>query len=329
MSMILRGLKVALIGVAAGGFLNVARAEAQQRAPEGPIEITVGTSAGGTPDLIMRQLGQALNSTGLVPNPIVVMNRTGGGWTVSNNYVLSQAGNERLLYAIAQPMITTPIVQGADNAYEKLTPIAMLVSGDLILYTHADAKEGTLKEVVERAKKEDRSVSVGGAQAGSTDHLVTARLEKAAGIKLNYVPFDGGGTALAAFLGGNVDMIVLPPSESVDLLKSGQLKPLAILNKVRRKEEAFASIPTAVEQGYDVLWGQYWGIAGPPGLDPEVAAWWSDKLAQVVETDAWKALVAQNYWTTEFVGQSGAGAAYEKVYQEHLEALREVGLAKK
>lgn len=321
----------ALMKVAVTGALCLSFSTAQgqeTRAPEGSIEITVGTSAGGTPDLIMRQLAQALNTSGLVTNPINVMNRTGGGWTVSNNYVLGQAGNERLLYAIAQPMITTPIVQGSENAYDKLTPIAMLVAGDLIMFTHADAPESSLAEIVERAKREAGSVTMAGAQAGSTDHLVAARLEKAAGVKLTYVPFDGGGSALAAFLGHNVDLIVLPPSESVDLLEAGKIKPLAIFTEERRTEEALKDIPTAREQGFDVLWRQSWGIAGPPDLDPALAAWWSDKLEEVTQTEVWQDLVAMNYWRTEFTPHDQAGAAFEQIYQDHLAALRDVGLSK-
>lgn len=320
--------RVAIASAVAAVFAMGSVQAQEMRAPEGNIEITVGTSAGGTPDLIMRQVAQVLNSTGLVPNAITVMNRTGGGWTVSNNYVINQKGNERLLYAIAQPMITTPIVQGTDNFYDKLTPVAMLVAGDLMLFTHADAAENTLAEVVERAKKEERSVSLAGAQAGSTDHLVTARLEKEAGVKLNYIPFDGGGSALAAFLGRNVDLIVLPPSEAEDLMEAGQMKPLAIFSSKRRTEDKFKDIPTAEEQGFNVFWDQAWGVAGPPELDPAIAAWWSDRLAQMIETDQWKKLVEQNYWTTNFVPHDKAGEVYEKIYQDHLTALRDVGLAK-
>lgn len=302
--------------------------QAQSQAPEGNIEITVGTSPGGTPDIIMRQLAQTWNSTGIVSNPIQVVNRTGGSWTVSNNYVTSEAGNDQLLYGIAQPVFTTPIVQGTQNAWDQLTPISMIVSGDLIVFTQPDSDETTLKELMDRARQEDLSVSFAGAQAGSTDSIVVAKIEEAAGVDLNYVPYDGGGAALAAFLGGNVDAIILPPSEAVDLLEAGRLQPLAILNDSRRSEPRLKDIPTAREQGIDVIWHQSWGIAGPPRMSPDIAEWWSGKVAEVIESDAWKKLVADNYWSTDYVPRSEAGAAFQDIYDTHLIALRNLGLAK-
>src|SRR5262245_40613482 len=62
-------------------------------APEGPIEITVGSGPGATPDVIMRRVAKILNDEKLVPQPIVVQNRTGGGWTVASRYVLGHTGN--------------------------------------------------------------------------------------------------------------------------------------------------------------------------------------------------------------------------------------------
>jgi putative tricarboxylic transport membrane protein len=96
MSMLLptcfKGAKFAALGAM---FLAAAPTivAAEPRAPTGNIDITVGTSAGGTPDIIMRQLANAMNATGIVPNPIQVNNRTGGSWAVSSNYVLGRAGS--------------------------------------------------------------------------------------------------------------------------------------------------------------------------------------------------------------------------------------------
>src|ERR1700754_429309 len=117
----LRRAGAAAIGLAA--LLAVTTANAQ--APEGPIEITVGSSAGGTPDVLMRSAAKILNEEKIVENPIVVANRTGGSWTVAANYVLGKAGDKNTLMAIAQPMITTPIVQGLPNTFEKLSPISV------------------------------------------------------------------------------------------------------------------------------------------------------------------------------------------------------------
>ena len=220
--------------------------------------------------------------------PIVVQNRTGGGWTVAANHVLGLPGNENLLFGIVPTVFATPIVQNLDNTYEKVTPLAMLARMDLLVVARADLPMNSLADFVEAAKKGDRVVSMAGANVGSTDHIVSALIEKAAGVTINYVPFDGGGgPILSAFLGGTVDAITLPPDEAMPLLKGGQAKAIAVLSNERRPEPELKDVPTAKEAGYDVVWGSDHGIAGPPDLDPAVAAWWQDKISKMVQTAAW------------------------------------------
>lgn len=299
---------------------------AQTRAPDGNVEIAVGTSPGGTPDVIMRQVARILNDLGIVENPLVVQNRTGGSWAISSEYVIGREGDENLIYAIAQPVFTTPITQGTDTYYDRLTPIAFFVQGDLLVVASADS-EGTLEDYIESAREDPLSVSFSGAQAGSTDQIAVALLESAAEVEFNYIPYDGGGAALASFLGGNADLTVLPPNEALELIESGDVRPLAILNSERREEAELADIPTAGELGYDAIWGQAWGVAGPPNMDPELAQWWSDRFEELVETEEWRAIAGENFWRRDFVGLDGADEEMERMHVEHLDVLRALDLA--
>jgi putative tricarboxylic transport membrane protein len=298
------------------------------RAPSGPVEITVGSSAGGTPDVMMRRMVQVMTSTGIIKDPMVVVNRTGGSWMVASNWVLQRAGDENTYLAIAQPMLTTPITQGLPNTYEKLTPLSMFIQADLVIVAQPDSPAKSLKDLVAIAKERPRSVRQAGAQVGSTDYLVTGLLQKAGEIEINYVPFDGGGAAQTAFLGGNVDMLVLTVDEALPLVESGKAKILAILNETRRTEAALADIPTAKEQGLDVVWGQAWGIAGAENLDPTVVAWWDDKLSKLVQTDEWKKMLADNYLRGEYTSSKEAKPQLEKIYQDHLQLMRDLKLSK-
>lgn len=272
----------------------------QPRAPVGNIEVIVGSGAGATPDVLMRTMAKVLNETRIVTNPIVIVNRPGGSWMTAANYVLARKRNENLLFSIVPTVFTTPIVQGLQSSYDRLTPLSYLVHIDLVVVARANAPEGTLAQLLARARLKPRSVSIAGANVGSTDQMVATQLESAANVKLNYVPFDGGTGILQAFLGNNVDIIVLSLDEAYPLLKSGRAKALALLGERRRREPEFRGIPTAREQALDVVWGQDFGIAGPPELAPEVAAWWEQRLSQLVETDEWKKVVREKYLTTTF-----------------------------
>lgn len=299
------------------------------RAPSGPVEVTVGSSAGGTPDVMMRRMAQILQQTGLVQEPaIVVANRTGGSWMIASNWVLGKPGDENTYLAVAQPMLTTPITQGLPNTFEKLTPLAMFVQADLVIVVRPDFPAQDLKQLVEIAKKEPRSVKQAGAQVGSTDNMVTGLLEKAGDIQINYIPFDGGGSAQTAFLGGNVDMLVLTIDEALALEQAGKARIVAVLNDERRVDEALKAIPTAREQGFDIVWGQAWGLMGAENLDPAVVAWWEDKLSKMVETPEWKQMIETNYLRSEYTNSADSKVLLTKIYEEHLALLKELGLSK-
>ena len=323
-----RKMLLGAASVAAVLTLGSGESLAQGKVPTGPIEITTGTSPGGTPDVLMRRAAKILNEEKIITNPIVVQNRTGGSWTVAANWVLNKKGDENTVLCIAQPIITTPITQGQPTVYDRVTPISMFIQGDLVIAVRPDSPAKSFKDLVALAKQRERGIKVAGAQAGSTDHMVTGLIEKAGGVKLNYVPFDGGGAAQAAFLGGNVDMVVLTPSEALPLVQSNKARLLAVLSEKRRAEPEFKDLPTAKEQGFDIVWGQAWGLAGPPGMDPALVKFWDDAVQKLVATDAWKAMVKEMFLRSEVVPASKAKEHFAELHNQHLAVLRDLGLAK-
>jgi putative tricarboxylic transport membrane protein len=294
-------------------------------APEGPIEITVASSAGSTPDVLMRQMAEILNTQGIVENPIVIVNRPGGAWSIGMNYVLERAGDANTLMAFAEPVISTPIVQGAEPSFDDLTALGIFVQTQLVVLAQPDHEANTLAELVEIARAEPGAVLVSGANSGSTDDQVRGLIEQAAGVTLTYVPHDGGGAATATFLGGNTDIITLTIDEALPLIEAGTAKPLAILNEERRTEEGLADIPTATEQGIEVVWGQYFGVMGTGDLDPATVAWWDDKIGQLVETPEWQALAEANYYGTNYMDSAGMAAFLPEMNQSRVDILTAIG----
>lgn len=313
-------------GSLAGVLLLSTSAVAQEAgAPTGPIEITVASSAGSTPDVLMRQLAEIMNSQGIVENPIVVVNRPGGAWSVGMNWVLERAGDANTLMAFAEPVISTPIVQGAEPSYDDLTPLGMFIQTQLIVLAQPDHEADTLAELVEIARAEPGAVLVSGANSGSTDDQVRGLIEQAADVQLTYLPHDGGGAATATFLGGNTDIITLTIDEALPLIEAGSAKPLAILNEERRTEPELADIPTAQEQGLDVVWGQYFGIMGAGDLDPATVAWWDEKIAQMVETEAWAELAQSSYLGTDYMNSQEMAEFLPTMHESRLQILTAIG----
>lgn len=298
------------------------------RAPEGTIEITVGCSAGCTPDILMRRAAQIWNNEHLIENPIVIVNRPGGGMTTAMNYVLDRPGDENNLMALAEPVFSTPIVQGLEATYNKFTPLGVFVQTQLIMLARPDHEANTLAEIVEIARARPAEIKMAGSSAGGTDDQILGLVKAATGTDMTFIPHSGGGAAQATFLGGNTDLITLTIDEALPLIKSGKAKPLAILNESRRTEADLSAIPTAREQGIDVVWGQVFGILGTPGLKPDVVAWWTGKIGELVSSESWKKSIADNYLGGEVFTGPDLPARMESLNAERLKVLKAIGAAK-
>lgn len=307
-----------------------ASAQTMREPKASSIEVVVGSQAGATPDIFMRKIAKVLADEKLVSLPMVVTPRPGGAWTSASNYVLAKKGEENVLFSIVPTVFTTPITQGRPNVFDQLTPLAMLMRIELLVLVRPDSPWKTLKDLVEAGKKAERGVKIAGANVGSTDHIVTSLIEKAGGIKINFIPFDGGGGAInTAFLGGVVDAIVASVDEAEQLIRGGKARALGILSETRRTDPPlFKDIPTAKETGVDVQWGQYYGIAAPPGLDPAVQAWWLDKLTRMNASAAWRKILSEAAQKEDFSVGDKAKANMAATYERFKAVLTDVGLSK-
>ncbi len=310
------------------GALSAGATLAQDmRAPIGPIEFTVGSGAGGSPDIIMRTFAQIMNDQGIVENPIVVQNRSGGGHSNAYNHVLGLPGDENTLLMLASPVFTTPIVQGTPSVIDQITPIAALVQSELLLFTTPDSDLNSLADIVAAATENPGRVRVAGGASGGNDHVLTGLIESTTGTTLTYIPHESGSAGRATFLGGNVELHFATVSEGLELIASGSGKPLAIFSAERRTEDALSGIATATEQGVDVIYTQFWGVGAPADLDPAVAAWWADRFQQAAATEQFQAWLAENLYRSDMVTLDEAGAYFAAEQDTFREVLTRIGLA--
>jgi putative tricarboxylic transport membrane protein len=322
-----RTTRYAMPMIAALGISAVANAQ-DMRAPVGPIEITIPGGAGSTPDVLMRRVAQILNKEKIVENPIVVVDRPGGAGAVGTNWLLNRPKDENTVLGLCEPVFSHAIAQGLPIAYNKFTPLAVFVQTTLVVLAQPDHKANNLADLVALAKQKPGTIKVSGANAASTDAQVMGLIEKAANVDLVYIPHDGGGAAQATFLGGNTDLITVTIDEALPLVQAGKAKYLAMLTNDRRTEAAVKDIPTAKEQGIDVVWGQIFGLVGAPGLDPAVARWWEDKITKLVATEAWKKSLSDNFLGGEYTHGDKIGAYLDSVQKNRVDVLRQIGASK-
>lgn len=322
-----RGFLGAVVALSALAFAADGHAQ-MPRAPSGPIEITVGCGAGCTPDLLMRRAAKIWNEQNLIANPIVIVNRAGGGMAPAMKHVLDRRGDANSIMALAEPVFSTPIVQGTETTYDKFTPLGVFVQTQLILLTQPNHPARTLKDMVDAARARPKAIRMAGSSAGGTDDQVMGLIEAATGTDMTFIPHSGGGAAQATFLGGNTELILLTIDEALPHMRAGKARALAIMNNQRRGEPELRDIPTAKEQGIDVVWGQVFGMLGAPGLDPAIVAWWTDRIQALVATDAWKASIAENQLGGDVYVGPGLPAQMKVFHEQRLDVLRKIGAAK-
>jgi putative tricarboxylic transport membrane protein len=322
---------VRAIGLAALVTLGVSYdgvALAQGKQPSGPIDISVGSSPGGSPDVVMRLVAKIIGEEGITDVPLVIQNRPGGSGSVNYNYVIGRPGDENLVLTLNQSSFTTPMMQGTDPIVGKIVPVADFIQSDLVFMVQPDAPYDTLSEFMAAAKAAPNEIRIAGAQAGGTDNLATALLMREGEVVLTYVPFDGGSVALSTFLGKNVEGVFGTLEEGLPMIMDGRAKPLAIFAAERRTEPDYADVPTAREQGYDIVFGQSWGIGLAPDTDPEVAVWWDGVMRQVVATDTWKNSITEKFQSSEYYGLDRISERHAQLNDLYLGLMQAVGLAK-
>jgi putative tricarboxylic transport membrane protein len=176
----------------------------------------------------------------------------------------------------------------------------------------------TMKDVVEQLKKDPASVKWGGGSRGSTEHIAAAMLAREVGVdpsKINYVAFRGGGEAVAAILGGNVTVGGSGYSEFQQYIESGKMKPVAITSAARLKG---LNIPTMKEQGYNVEIGNWRGVYGAPGINPEQRKALIDAIVKATKTKAWAEALEKNNWTAALM----TGKEFEEFVDREFASLR-------
>ncbi|HSG47019.1 MAG TPA: tripartite tricarboxylate transporter substrate-binding protein, partial [Longimicrobiales bacterium] len=256
-------------------------------------ECVAPAAAGGGWDLTCRVTARLLSDLGLVPGLVRTVNIPGaGGGVAFAHAVARRAGDPGVLFA-ASPATTLRLAQGQ---YGPLTATDVRWVGALgaeygIVAVAADAPWPDLRSLLEswRDRPQGLVVSGGSAVAGQ-DHTKILLLAREAGIdprSVRYVPFDGGGEALTALLGGFVHVFSGEASEVESYLETGAIRVLAVLAP-EPLEGILAGVPTARDQGYPVEWVTWRGFYLPPGVDEDVYRSWVERLEAVAASPEWE-----------------------------------------
>ena len=274
------------------------------------VVMTLGTSAtaaeciapanpGGGWDFTCRQIGKILFDIGEVDSPVQVTNMAGAGGGLAFSHVVTERSNDADLIVAASSATTTRLAQ---NAYGGATADQVRFVGAIgadpgVIVVAADSPFMTLNDLVDAALADPGSVAfAGGSAVGGFDHLKPLQILKAAGLEditqIKYIGVDGGADAITQTVGGFTQAMTGDMSEIVGFIEAGEVRVLAVLTEER--VPGFEDIPTAREQGYDVVAVNWRGLYVPKDISDEEFQVWADRLAAVAASDEWQQAMRDN-----------------------------------
>lgn len=259
-----------IIVVLALGFVLLASlftsVNAEQNYPTRPVDIVCPYPPGGSTDMYMRALvAVAAQHLG---QPLVPVVRSGASGTSGAAYVArSKPDGYTLFIGTNAPLLTLPMVQKLPYKPDDFIPIAQVSSSPYLIVTLSSSPWKTLKDFVDDAKKNPGKFKYSSSGLYEPNHILFEALGQLAGIKLIHVPMGGGGPALAAVLGGHVDIGASFPTVISGHIISGKVRPLAVTRNERLEFPYAKDIQTLKELGYShetVMWNTVFVPKGTP-----------------------------------------------------------------
>jgi tripartite-type tricarboxylate transporter receptor subunit TctC len=274
-------MKIMLFAAALFGVASAALA--QDSYPSKPITMVVPFPPGGVADIVGRPLAASMQKT--LKQPVVVVNRTGAGGAVGMAAVAkAPADGYTILMALSSISIfpVSDRINGKQPAYEmnEFAPIALVSADPTVLVVRADSQYKTLKDFVDAAKANPGKINYSSSGVYGTLHVAMEIFANAAGIKLFHVPYQGGGPAVTALLGGQVEALASGPAAAIGQIKGGKMRALASWSTERLK--LLPDIPTFKELGYDAEFYIWSGLFAPAATPAPVV----DRLREAVREAA-------------------------------------------
>jgi tripartite-type tricarboxylate transporter receptor subunit TctC len=291
--------------------------------PDRAIKMIVPWAAGGDTDNIFRPLAPLLQKQ--LGQPVVIANVSGASGTVGAREAKGSPADGYTLYAVHDYIHLVHYAGLTDITYRDFEPICRVSATSSVLTASPKTPWKTWQDFLDDAKKRPGQIAVG-ATLGSTSHIFPASIEKAAGIKLKYVSYDGLAPRMNAILGGHIDLTDsnLTQKGKVD---AGQLKFLAIASEKRNPE--MPDVPTLKELGLNIVYEVVRGLMVPKGTPEPVRAKLAEACKQATADTAFAEAMKLQGTEVAHLDPSPYGAFQDKIDAENKAIMSDLGLLKK
>jgi tripartite-type tricarboxylate transporter receptor subunit TctC len=248
--------------------------------PSKPITLVVPYAPGGNVDISTRILQAAIGSG--LGQPIIIENRPGAGGTIAGEYVARAAPDGHTLFIGSNgPIMFGPMTMAKPPYHwdKVFTPVSSLAFATNMLLVRPTLPVKSVAELIDYSKKNPGKLTLATSGGVSINHFLAELLKLKTGITWTEVPYRGNAPAIADLMAGHVDVGFQQLTDSLEHVKAGRLRALAVLGP--RRAEALPDVPSSAEAGYPEVQGiTFNGIFAPKGTPPDIVG----KLSAAIRT---------------------------------------------
>jgi tripartite-type tricarboxylate transporter receptor subunit TctC len=286
--------------------------------PTRPVRVIVGFPAGGGVDTVARLMGQWLSER--FGQPFIIENRPGAGSNIAAEAVVKASADG---YTLLQLNVTNAI-----NAtlYEKLNfdivrdiaPVAGIIRVPLVMVVNPAVPAKTVPEFIAYAKANPGKINMASAGNGTPQHVSGELFKMMTGVNMIHVPYRGDAPALTDLMGGQVQVMFDTPPASIEHIRAGQIRPLAVTTAIR--SEVLPDIPTVAEfvPGYEA--SSWYGVGAPKNTPAEIV----DKLNKEINAGLADPKMKARLADFDGVALAGSPADFGKFFANETEKLGKV-----
>jgi tripartite-type tricarboxylate transporter receptor subunit TctC len=249
--------------------------------PNRPVEQIIPFGPGGAADISARKMADLAKDD--LGQEIQGQNIPGGGGAVAYNQVKNAQPDGHTIIWSSGAVNTLAAVGNIDFTYEAFRHAGIVATETVTLAVKNDAPWQDLEEFMQAAK--NQKIKVGNSGLGSFTHITAFALADAAGVEFEHVPF-GDVLAVTQVLGGQIEASVQHPAEILEQLEAGKIRILTLTSP--EPIDAFEGVPTAREQGYDVVMTQWRAHSVPKETPDDVVQKLEDTFTKEASSEEWK-----------------------------------------
>ncbi len=317
-----RLLFVAAVAVMAVSAITIAAAPSKY--PQSTVTLVTHSSPGGGSDVFARELIKHLGP--IMGVNFVVENRSGGSGAKAVAYVAQAPANGSVFYVTTPTYIQTSLLSKLEFGYNDLDPIVTVFFDPTVAYARTEAPFKTLADAVNHAKQNPGKGKWGAANPTSLERIALEKLNRLTGARAAIVSHEGGGDLMVNVLNGTLDMGLGEVQEILPQLQAGKVKLLGVLTENRM--EQYPQVPTAREQGINVVVTKFRGIAGPKNVPADAVRAWEQAVQKVLAKPEYKEIYRRDNLIPGYQDQKASRQLVAAFADEVATSIRELGIVK-